>query len=92
MGVLYHWVFRYWAFCKIQGCIKFHFPSKTQEEGKEKKKEKKRGKKKGGKRERGKGRGKWKGKEKSKGKGEGYLRKKGNSGEGGKVWRGKRGT
>ena len=59
-------------------------------EGKEKgegKGEKKRGKKKGGKEK-----GREKGKEKSKGKGEGYLRIKGNSGEGGKVWRGKRGT
>ena len=36
--------------------------------------------------------GKRKGKEKSKGKKEGYLRKKGKSGEGGKVWNGKRGT
>ena len=46
--------------------------------------------------EEGEGKGKEKekgeGKEKSKGKGEGYLQKKGNSGKGGKVWRGKRGT
>ena len=56
------------------------------EKGKEKGKD--RGKEKG----REKGRGKKERKRKSKGKGEGYLQKKGNSGEGGKVWRGKRGT
>ena len=76
----------------IQGCIKFHFPppgggernQRPKRRGREGKKERE---------EEGKEKGEGKGKRKGERKGErkGYLLKKGNSGEGGKVWRGREG-
>ena len=87
-----------------QGCIKFHSPplgwgernqrpKRRGREGKREGKEKGKGKEKKKEMEKGKEKGKEKGREKGKEKKRGRVSaEKGNSGEGGKVGRGKRGT